>query len=419
MSKAEIITYGCAMNQADSEMMAGLLGKQGIKVGEKGEVVIVNTCTVKAPTERKVLKKLEELEKEGKKVIVTGCLPLVTPEVAEKFEKFSFLGTNVCDIVEAVKKIEKGERFVKISRKKENLLPKVRKNPFIEIIPIAQGCISKCAYCCVKLARGKLNSVPQEKIVSQVKSALSEGVKEMWLTAQDTGCYGLDRGEDLPSLLREVSQIPGNFKVRVGMMNPNHALRFLPELISAYKGEKLYKFLHLPVQSGNDEVLEKMNRKYEVEALKKIVEEFRKEIPKITLSTDVILGFPGETKKQFQDSLDLIQEIKPDVLNISRYWDRPRTKAKEMNGFPSRITKDRSREMNKIFQKIGKEQNEKKWLGWEGKVLVSQKGKPGSYKGRNFAYRPVVIKSEKNLLGKWFKLKIEKVTYYDLRGEVV
>ncbi len=419
MVKVKIITYGCAMNQADSEIMVGLLAEEGIEVGEDGDVIIVNTCTVKTPTERKVLRKLKELEEEDRGVIVTGCLPLVQPEVADEFKKFSFLGTNVKGIGKVVKQVKKGERVIKISQRREvDLSQRIRKNPFVEIIPISQGCLGGCSYCCVKLARGKLISLPKEKIIRQIKLALSEGVKEIWLTAQDTGAYGLEKGETLPSLLGAVSKIQGDFRVRVGMMNPNHVWEFLPELVKAYQGGKIYKFLHLPLQSGNDEVLKEMRRKYEVKEFKEIVRKFREEIPKITISTDLIVGFPTESEEQFQDSVKLIQEVKPDVLNISRYWQRPKTKAAKIKGWPGRETKRRSRIMDKIFQKVGLEQNRGKWLGWEGTALVSEKKIQGGYTARNFSYRPIIVKSRKNLLGKFVKVKVGEVTYYDLRGKV-
>jgi MiaB-like tRNA modifying enzyme len=430
MTKVKILTYGCAMNKADSEFMAGLLGREGFGIGEENaDIIIINTCTVKTPTERKILRKLKELERGGKKVLVTGCLPSAQPEISKEFKKFSFLGVNVFDVVNAVKSMDKGKRFVKISedseeRKDMNLKIKRRKNPIREIISIAQGCVGNCSYCIVKEARGRaLKSIPSQEIVKDICSVISkEGVKEIFLTAQDTGAYGLDIQENLPSLLKKVSKVPGKFFFRVGMMNPNHAKKFLNDLILAYKNEKIYKFLHIPVQSGDNEVLKMMHRQYEVEDFKKVVRRFREEIPKITISTDVIVGFPTESEEQFQNTVKLIQEVKPDVLNISRYWSRPKTKAtaEKMKELPGRETKRRSRILVKLFKKIGLERNEK-WIGWKGEVLVSELGKfPNTWIGRNFAYKPIILNSkEKNLLGKFLRVKIKNTTYYDLRGELL
>jgi len=412
MARIEIETYGCAMNQADSEFMAGILEEDGYVIREGGEILIINTCTVKTPTERKILRRLKELRNSGKKVIVTGCLPAASPEIVNEFPSFSFIGTNVEDIARAVKE----ERYINISEGGCRLeFPKRRKNPVVEIIPIAQGCVGDCSYCIVKNARGKLNSYKPELILDDARTALSEGAGEAWLTAQDTGAYGRDIGTPLPELLEKVSGIDGDFRVRVGMMNPNHAREFLKELIEAYRNEKIYKFLHVPVQSGDDRVLRDMNRKYKVNDFRRIVNEFRNNFPQVTISTDVILGFPTEDEKAFQNTLNLIREIEPEVLNISRFWLRPGTEAEEFKQLPTRITKDRSRIVNSLFKEYALKKNEE-WIGWEGEALVSEKSKGNTYTARNFAYKPIVIKSGNNLIGEFVQVKITDATYYDLRG---
>ncbi len=412
--EVQIETYGCAMNQADSEMMAGLLQENGHRVVESADMVIVNTCIVKTPTENKILKKLNELKKSGKKVIITGCMPASTPEVIEKFPGFSFIGTNIFDIKDAVDAATKNRRFVKISDPEEKVcVPRVRKNPIVEIVPISEGCLGNCSYCQVKFARGNLKSYEKEKILRQVRHAVADGVKEVWLTSQDSGAYGLDINENLPFLLNSVSEINGDFKIRVGMMNPNHVLDFLDELVEEYKNEKVYKFLHLPVQSGDNDVLKHMNRKYTVNDFKKIVNKFRRNFT-CTLSTDVIVGYPAEDKAAFQNTIKLLKEAKPDVLNISRYWPRPGTSASRLKQYPGRLTKERSRIVSRLFEKIGLENN-KKWIGWKGHALVSEKNN-GSYTARNFAYKPIILKTKKNLLGKSVDVEITDATHYDLRG---
>jgi threonylcarbamoyladenosine tRNA methylthiotransferase CDKAL1 len=416
MTGIRIETYGCTMNKADSEAMAGLLSEKGFKLGDDG-ILIVNTCTVKTPTERKILRRLEGL-RDGK-VIVTGCLPSADPSIAERFPEFSFLGMNVEDIVEAVKAVEKGNRFVGIREGKCRLeLPRKRENPVVEIIPIAQGCVGDCSFCITRMARGCLVSYPSELILKNIEKALSEGVREIWLTAQDTGAYGIDIGENLPALLNEICMLDGKFKIRVGMMNPSHALRILDELILAYGNDRIYKFLHLPVQSGDDGVLKEMNRRYMVSSFRKIVSEFRRNFPGITISTDVIAGFPTEDERAFEKTVNLIREVKPEVLNISRFWTRPGTKAGRLKALPGRVTKGRSRIINDLFMKIGAEKN-REWLGWEGEALVSETGKGGSFCARNFAYKPIILFSGGNPLGKFVRVRITDATYYDLRGEVV
>jgi tRNA A37 methylthiotransferase MiaB len=182
------------------------------------------------------------------------------------------------------------------------------------------------------------------------------------------------------------------------------------------KSEKIFKFLHIPVQSGNNEILKKMKRSYKANDFKKIIKKLRKEIPEITISTDIICGFPGEKEKQFNNSIKLIKEVKPDVLNISRFWSRPGTEAEKMkNQVHGRITKKRSQILTKEFNKICTERN-KKWLNWKGKILVDEKGQKGSFIGRNYCYKPVVIQSKNNSIGKKINVKIIKTTNHALYG---
>lgn len=419
MATATIETYGCSMNKADSEAIAGLLAENGFEICDDGAVLIINTCTVKKPTETKILRRLRGLDGSGKKVIVTGCLPVASPDIAERFKSFSFLGTNVGDIQQAADAALKGGRIVKIAA--GGRAPGagiIRDNKAIAIIPISGGCLGDCSYCVVKNIRGRLRSHPEDGIVGDVRRAAEDGVKEIWLTSQDTGAYGMDMGKNLPHLLEKVSSIEGEFMVRVGMMNPNHVLCFLDELIASFKNEKVYKFLHVPVQSGDDGVLKDMRRRYKAEDFLGIISEFRKRIPEITISTDIIAGFPTEDEPAFQRSLDLIADIEPDIVNISRFWPRPNTEAEKMKLLPGRVTNERSRRLAKLFSAIALEKN-RKWIGWTGKAVVSEAGKKSGYCARNFAYKPIVIHPDAELLGRTVTVRITGATRNDLRGEVI
>ena len=421
MTKIYIKTYGCALNQSDSELMAGLLKESKFEIVNDPEdafVIIINTCTVKGKTETKFFNYLEKTKEKYpyKKIIITGCIPQTDPG---KLKGYSLLGTSqLTNIVQLVEETINDNPMAMLT--KEQLprlnLSKIRKNPAIEIIPISEGCLgSPCAYCKVKSARGSLRSYPKEEIVKQARNAIKDRIPEIWLTAQDTGCYGKDINSSLPELLKELIQLPGSFKIRLGMLNPNHLIEFLDELIEIYKSDKIFKFLHIPVQSGNNEILKAMKRKYTVEQFKEIIEKFRKAIPEITIATDIICGFPGETEQQFYDSLDLIKQIKPDVLNISRFWPRPKTKAAEMeNQIHDNETKRRSALVADIFHNIARMQNER-WLNWEGEILIDEKGKDETWTGRNFAYKPVVVKGNYRL-GDIVDIKVNKVTTFDLRA---
>lgn len=419
-----IETYGCSASQNESEIMAGLLQKAGydiVKNEKYADLIIITTCYVKSPTEQKIIFRLKDLQTSypEKKLIISGCMPEgAYRRLVDTVPDASLVSTHqITKIVQTVQKTLEGKRveFLGESKEVKLCLPKIRKNPVVDIVPISSGCNSNCSYCCVRLAKGKLFSYPQEKIAEEIGSALKEGYKEIWLTAQDTASYGLDNKIRLPELLNNISKIPGKFFVRIGMMNPKNVILMLPELIESYKSQKIYKFLHLPVQSGDNEILEKMNRGYKVEDFEKIVREFRKNL-KIQLWTDVIVGFPGETEKQFQNTLKLIERIKPDWVNVSKYGSRPNTSASKLEQFSSKIIAKRSAEISKIVRNISLEKN-KEWVGWKGEILISKKGKKsGQWLGRNLFYKPVLIESKNNLFGKFVEIEVIEANYSYLKS---
>jgi len=233
---------------------------------------------------------------------------------------------------------------------------------------------------------------------------LVSGVKEFWLTSQDTACYGKDIGTSLADLLGRVCEVEGDFFVRLGMMNPDHVLGMLDELVEAYNDGKVFKFLHLPVQSGDDTVLRLMNRHYTVEDFKRVVQVFREDIPRLTLSTDVICGFPGESEEAFENTKRLVDEIQPDIVNVSKFFSRPRTPAEKLSPVPPRELNRRSREVAELSRRVSFEKN-RAWMGWEGPVLFDERSKGESWMGRNFAYKPVVVKTCESLLGRLIQVR--------------
>jgi MiaB/RimO family radical SAM methylthiotransferase len=243
-----------------------------------------------------------------------------------------------------------------------------------------------------------------------VQRDLAAGAKEFWVTSQDTACYGRDIGTNLAALLNASGDVEGDFRVRVGMMTPSMVTDILDELIAAFENSKIFKFVHLPVQSGDNRVLKRMRRFYTVQDFKEIVDAFRTAFPDVTLATDIICGFPGETQEAFENTLKLIGEVKPDIVNVSKFFARPRTAAAEMHDafLESAEIKRRSTEAAKLVKRISLERNQR-WVGWSGEVLVDEKGKvPGSWIGRNFAYKPVTLKSSTDLLGKTLQVKVVK-----------
>ncbi|MEM3090861.1 MAG: tRNA (N(6)-L-threonylcarbamoyladenosine(37)-C(2))-methylthiotransferase [Candidatus Bathyarchaeia archaeon] len=421
-------SFGCSTNLADGEVMAGCLAKAGFKLVDSvadADVVIYNTCAVKGPTENRMIDILKKVPG-GKKLLVVGCLPLINFDRLCREIHFDgvagpALGDKITKMVNSVLMGEKVVALENANKAKPSLsLPRVRLNPVVGIIPISYGCLGSCAYCCVIFARGHLRSYSIEEIIERVKADLASGVREFWLTSQDTACYGRDLGTNLAELIDAICAVDEDFKVRVGMMTPNMALDILENLIEAYKDEKIFKFLHMPIQSGDDHVLKKMQRFYTVADFKRIIDAFKTTFPKITVATDVICGFPGEDEKAFEKTMQLIEDVKPDIVNISKFFARPRTLAATMRDDVSfSEIKRRSTKLSDLASKIAFERN-REWVGWEGEVLIDEVGKvAGSWMGRNFTYKPIVVRSADNLLGKVVRVKIYDASPTYLEGSLL
>ena len=355
-----IETYGCTFNQSDSDAIAGILALEGftlVKCEEDADVILLNTCTVKGATEQKILYKLKRLVGARKRIVVAGCLPEANSNLVKKYAPAApLLGTNALSHApEAVQAAFEGRHVEFLGGKGERLsLPRFHAGA-IARIPIADGCLGACTYCQTKLARGNLHSYPIECVVHEVQRCVELGCKEILLTAQDTGAYGLDIKTNLVELLQAVIEIPGDFKVRVGMMNPEHALRMLPGLLSVYESEKIRKFLHIPVQSGSDKVLRDMRRKYAVKDFLKIVKAFRRRFPSIRIATDIIVGYPTETEEDFKKTLNLLEKARFNVVNLSKFTPRPFTQAARLRQLPNQEVKRRSREAAEACRKISLE----------------------------------------------------------------
>ncbi|MFH1589309.1 MAG: tRNA (N(6)-L-threonylcarbamoyladenosine(37)-C(2))-methylthiotransferase [archaeon] len=417
MTKVYIKTYGCTHNHADSEFMAGQLKQADYELvnnKDDADLIIINTCTVKDPSEKKFF---SELKKIKQKVIVAGCIPQ-SDRKNPVLQNHSLIGVKqIHNIVQVVNETMKGN-VVHLLQHTKDLplnLPRVRRNPLVEIIPISSGCMGNCSFCKTKQARGGVLSFSEESIIKQIRVGLNEGAKEVWLTSEDSGAYGLDIKTTLPELLKKILEIPKDFKIRLGMINPEYVKRYNDELIDIFKDERMFKFIHIPVQSGNNKVLKDMNRPYNIEDFKDSVNKLRKGIPSITISTDIICGFPEETDEEFQDTLNLVKEIKFPIINISKFYPRAGTKALRLKPLPTKVKKARSKELTDLNQTLI---DNKEWLGWKGEVIVDQEGKQGTFLGRNDYYRLVVLK-EKNVLGKKVKVRIVKVLRDYFIGEIV
>ena len=278
---------------------------------------------------------------------------------------------------------------------------------------IASGCMSECTFCQTKLAKGDLTSYRLGDIVRQVQTEIKEGCKEVWLTSTDNGCYGLDIGTDLPTLVNAVSEIPEDFISQL-MDRGKSAGNFLnvryPFVIA-----NVFKFLHIPVQSGSNKVLNDMKRGHTSETFREIVKKVKERFENFTISTTMIAGYPGETEEDFQKTIALLDETKPDVVNLSKYSARPGTDAAELKQLDAAEIKRRSKLIYEQINKISLKSNEK-WIGWKGKVLFDENTEEG-IKGRNYAYKPISV-NDKVSIGQSHVVEITNATRKRLIGKI-
>jgi MiaB-like tRNA modifying enzyme len=420
MAKIFVEAYGCSASFADSEMISGLIVNGGHTLAtnpSESDLNLIVTCSVKDTTANKMMHRIKSLK--TKPLIVAGCLPKAEQSNVEKFtENASLLGPNslgkTLDIINSTL-MGKKQIALEDSDLSKIGLPKVRLNSAVGIVEIASGCMSECTFCQTKLAKGDLSSYRLGDIVRQVQTEIKEGCKEVWLTSTDNGCYGFDIGTDLPTLVNAVSEIPKDFMIRVGMMNPMYMSRIKQSLIESYDNEKVFKFLHIPVQSGSDKVLNDMKRGHTSETFREIVKKTKERFENFTISTDIIVGFPSETEEDFQKTITLLDETKPDVVNLSKYSARPGTDAAELKQIDAAEIKRRSKVVFEQINKISLKSNEK-WIGWKGKVLFDENTEEG-IKGRNYAYKPISI-DEKVNIGQSHIVEITKATRKRLIGKI-
>src|SRR3989339_299329 len=348
-------SYGCSANYNSTEIMKGLVKQAGLNITSNidfADLVVINSCIVKEPTEEKIRRKVQDLSHAGKKVILAGCMAKLRKKSFLNYDSVYLLGTNhIKNINNLIQEIVDGtydtEKYLDNKSEVKVNISKISDEKYIGINQISEGCLGTCTYCITRLAKGKLFSYPSEKIIESVKNDVMSGCKEIWITSQDNASY-------------------------------------------------------------NSEISKDISRKYTREDVLKIVNKFKKEIPNIIFSTDVIVGYPGETKKDFEDTLDIVKQINPEILNRSKFWPRPQTPAEKLKPISKDEMNKRSLELANLHLQMCKD-NQKKWIGWVGKVLIDKKGFGNTYLARSPEYKLFAVQSKDKILGKIVKIKVNSI----------
>jgi len=442
-----LITIGCQMNQADSERLASFLESQGYRSAsdfKTAGLVIINTCGVRQMAENRAYGLIDQIRRynPSAKIVVTGCLsrradvakrligradfllPInEMPRLPELLGGGEFKPYFSLDEI----RLRQGEKYLGLKPKHEN--------KFTAYIPIGNGCNNFCSYCVVPYARGREVYRSAAEIITEARSLIKTGYKEIILIAQNVNSYRDShndqssgrRGVDynFPKLLRQIIKIPGKFWIRFSSSHPKDMSDELIEVIGS--SAKICPHLHLAVQSGDDRILKKMNRKYTAADYQRLIKKARAAKPGIAITTDVIVGFPGETLAQFNNTVKLFKEVKFDLAYIAQYSPRPGTVAAKM---PDNVSAPEKKRRAYVLNEILKETalaNNQKYLGKTVAVLISGHNRRGKYCGKTGAYQTVVIKApemsaskgSRTLIGRFVKVRIIKALAFGLEGELV
>ena len=430
-------TFGCQMNARDSEKLVGILEQIGYVEGtdEHSDFIVYNTCTVRENANNKVYGRLGYLQNYKKKnplmkIALCGCM-MQEPEVVENIKKhYKFVdivfGThNIFKFAEILcNNIESGSQVIDIWKDTNQIvedLPVKRKFSFKSGVNIMFGCNNFCSYCIVPYVRGRERSREPEAIVKEVKRLVADGVSEVMLLGQNVNSYGktLDNPITFAQLLQQVEQIEGLRWIRFMTSHPKD---LSDELIEVMKNsKKICRHLHLPLQSGSSRILKLMNRKYDKEQYLELAAKLRREIPDLSLTTDIIVGFPGETEEDFEDTMDVVRKVQYDSAFTFIYSKRTGTPAAAMDDqIPEEVVKDRFDRLLKLVQSIATTQCSRD-TGKTLEVLVEEVNEkdPSMVSGRLSNNTVVHFKGDSSLIGTICKVKmIESKGFYYL-GELV
>ncbi len=373
--KIFVESYGCTLSKSETGLYVNkMLNEGGVLVDspEGADISVIGTCVVIKHTEEKMLRRIGELS-DHSKVKVMGCLPPISA------------GSLKDDRIEVIDPLE----FRKFYTGKLDEI-EIKEPSIFEGIPINQGCTGSCNFCISHIARGKLVSRRPEKIVNQIRMQLERNIREVRITSLDTAAYGKDIESNLAELIKGITNIDDDFMLRVGMMEPRNTHDILDDLLNSLDNQKVFKFMHLPVQSGSNRILSLMNREYHREEFEAIVASFRERFRDSVLSTDIIAGYHGDDEESFNDTMNLLETTKPDIVNVTRFSPRQFTKDFSVKTPPSDKIKSWTRSYAEKHKEI-LEGNMEKFIGKTRSIMITEKGKEGTSVGRDLAYRPVVV----------------------------
>lgn len=422
--------YGCSLSEFDALAMASILESRGLRRVERPEeadYIIINTCAVRLDTEQRISERVVELRRKlpGKKMILAGCLVRARPGlVARLAPDASLLSPQAVDrVYDAVRAMEAGGRLVELGGSRDtSWMPTP---PLVDVtatLMVQEGCLGDCSFCITKVARRQVKSYPPRLIVEKVKELVGRGAREIRLTGTDVAVYGVDLPgrptvADLVAMI--LDRVEGDYRVRVGMMTPDQAMRFIDDLLDVYRDERVYKYFHLPVQSGDDEVLKIMKRNYTVDEYKRLHRKIKARFPDAMIATDIIVGHPGETEEAFMNTVRLVEELRFEKVHLAQYSLRPHTEAAALPQVPDPVKKRRSSYLMKVIERVGLEVN-RRYLGRRVRALAAERSWRGDgVTARLDNYIPVVVKAGGELLGRFLEVDVREATFFDLRGEVL
>ncbi len=428
-------TFGCQQNEADSERLAGLctmMGYAKTNVPEEAELILVNTCAIREHAEKKALSiigQYKHIKDANPNVIigVGGCM--VAQEARANKLKMSYPYVSFTFDTGAIHKVPSlvldaldggGRKFVMSSEWKiAEGLPIARESKHMAWLSIMYGCNNFCSYCIVPYVRGRERSRRAEDILEEAKQLIADGAKDITLLGQNVNSYAGGDGCDIAELLHRIAALDGDFKLRFMTSHPKDASDRLIEAMATE--EKIVKHFHLPVQSGSNEILRRMNRKYTAEGYLEKIEKLRRAVPDVSITSDVIVGFPGETEQDFEDTLAMLEAVRYDMIFSFIYSLRNGTPAAKMeNQIPHEVSAERFERLLAVQNRISDERNER-FIGRHMRVLAEDVSKNDEtmLTGRGDSVRPIHFAGERGLIGQFVNVEITGASTFCLEARMV